>query len=273
MRSLFVSILLVVVTRGFQNSRSLIGVHEDRHGLVDPSMYEKAFRDSSNLIQIAHDHRSPHHKTTIHPKSALSGFLDNINFAVGKLQSLFTPSFVQLDMHPFSSIQEEKAAAVRLAANEEALNDKQSLLRSKIEALKNEAQNQISAAHREKQEIEERMARRGVAPGAGLSSSFLQSKLSIDKTQRELEKIHELARSWKVAADRFAHADLASVAEPDAAVIEASSRVEADRKKLKRIENMVNADMQKIEKDSAIVAAQRAQMKRQKAMSEFDATH
>lgn len=255
----------------FQQTRSLIGVHEDRHGLVDPSVYEPAFRDSSNLIQIAHEPHRPRKS----PKDTLTGFLDNINFAVNKLQSLFTSSpsssFLQTtDFRPFSSVQEEKVAEVRLAANEEALNDKQALLRTKIETLKNQVQDQISAAHHEKQEIEERMARRGVAPGAGLSSSFVQTKLSTDKTQRELERIHEMARAWKVAADRFSHAELASAAEPDAAVIEANSRVEADRKKLKRLEAMVNMDIQKVEKDAAIVNAQRIEMKQQRAMNDLE---
>ena len=254
----------------FQQTRSLIGVHEDRHGLVDPSVYETAFRDSSNLIQIAHTH-SPQKS----PQDALTGFLDNINSAVTKLQSILSPaastSFLQTkQVRPFSSLQEEKMAEVRLAANEQALNDKQSMLRSKIETLKNQVQDEISAAHHEKQEIEERMARRGVAPGAGLSSSFVQTKLSTDKTQRELEKIHEMARAWKVAADRFSHAELASVAEPDAAVIEANSRVEADRKKLKRLEALVNVDVEKVEKDAALVNAQRIEMKKQRAMNDLE---
>jgi hypothetical protein len=189
------------------------------------------------------------------------------------------PSFVQIDdfessrqfMRPFASLQEAKAASVKLEADKEQLADKVAINQSKIEVLRNEIQSQIQSAKREKQEAEERIAKRGMA------SSFLQDGLApdsfiqtgLDVTARELERVNEMQRSWKLAADRLAHTDLASE-EPSAALIDANSKVEADKKKVARLEAKVNEDLEKIQKDVSVIAAQQDQTKRARATRDFN---
>lgn len=268
--------------------RSSFGVEEShRHGLADPATYEGAvFKApesySSNLLEKG---------------SFVQTAVENVDFAAPVRDALRQvqrqlgnqpTSFVQLygqdgpkwsNMFRPYSLEEAKAASVRLASDKEKLADRQSIMRSKLEIFKTELQSQIESARKEKQAAEDRMAKRGMGPssfvqnGKGISpdSSLVQTSVAArDIATRELEKINEMQRSWKLAADRLAHAELAS-AEPNAKLIDANSKVEADRKRINRLQTLINEDMERVEKDASIVVAQQDQMKKTKAERDFKA--
>ena len=248
--------LLSTLSVAFRGGRSLslIGVEEDTHGLIDPSSYASVFEGpngASNLIQI--DILNHPKKPIISPPAS---FLQR-NDDTSQWKSFFTP---------FSSLEEAKSASVKLAASEEALGDKESITRSKIEAFKNEILTEIDSARHEKKQIQDRLAQRGSSIQSFSSSSFVQ----LDQTtHREIEKINEMARGWKLAADRLSHSDLSSNDNPNAALIDANTKVEADRKKLNRLSLVINDDMKKVENDAAIVIAQEGQLRKDKQIRDY----
>lgn len=268
--------------------RSSFGIEEShRHGLADPATYEGAvFKApesySSNLLE-----KGSFVQTAVEKVDFAAPVRDALRQVQRQMGSQ-PASFVQLygqdgtkwsNMFRPYSLEEAKAASVRLAADKEKLADRQSIMRSKLEILKTELQSQIDSARKEKQSAEDRMAKRGMGPssfvqnGKGISpdSSLVQTSVaSRDIATRELEKINEMQRSWKLAADRLAHAELAS-AEPNAKLIDANSKVEADRKRINRLQTLINEDMERVEKDASIVAAQQDQMKKAKADRDFKA--
>ena len=220
-------VILVAVCRGF-------GVHEDFHGRTDPSTYEAAVFGASERY------------------STPSNLLQRNK-----------GSFVQKYSSPFSTLEQVKVAQVHLEQAEEQRADKEQITRSKIEVFKQDLENQIAAAQKEKKDADERIARRGGLGGS--SSSF--SQLGTDFTTRELEKVNGMQRSWKLAADRLAHMDLNSI-EPDARLVDANSRVDADRKKMKRISAKIEEDLRKVENDASLVAADQARLKKEQAARE-----
>ena len=277
--------------------RSSFGIEEShRHGLADPATYEGAvFKApesySSNLLE-----KGSFVQTAVEKVDFAAPVRDALRQVQRQMGSQ-PASFVQLygqdgtkwsNMFRPYSLEEAKAASVKLAADKEKLADRQSIMRSKLEILKTELQSQIDSARKEKQSAEDRMAKRGMGPSSfvqnGKGSSFVQngkgispdsslvqtSVASRDIATRELEKINEMQRSWKLAADRLAHAELAS-AEPNAKLIDANSKVEADRKRINRLQTLINEDMERVEKDASIVAAQQDQMKKAKADRDFKA--
>lgn len=160
---------------------------------------------------------------------------------------------------PFSSLEESKAAQLKIEAADEALAEKEAITGTKIEAFKSELESQIDAARKAKKLAQENLAR----------SSFLQRGLAPDFASREFAKINEMERGWKLAADRMGHAELASANEPSAALIDANSRVEADRKKMNRISAMVTADMQKVDNDESIVQSQQAKLRQRQEQTMY----
>jgi hypothetical protein len=157
--------------------------------------------------------------------------------------------------HQFSNLDQVKTAQVRLEQAQEQLADKEQITRSKIEVFKQELENQIATAQKEKREADERIARRG-----GLGSSFTQ--LGNDFATRELDKVNNMQRAWKLAADRLGHMDLNAI-EPNAKLVEANSRVDADRKKMKRISEKIQDDLKMVENDASIVAADQNRLKKE----------
>jgi hypothetical protein len=131
---------------------------------------------------------------------------------------------------------------------------------------RNELENQIATAKKQKRAAEERMAKRG---GGSSFSSFVQTGLSTDFQARELEKISEMQRSWKLAADRLAHAELASSVEPNAALIDANTRVEADKKRMARLSAIINEDLDRVARDASLVAADEDRMKKEQALRDL----
>jgi hypothetical protein len=210
------------------------GVHEDSHGRRDPSTYE------------ADVFGSPERYTT--PSNLLQR---------NKGSFLETKSFFR----PFSTLEEAKSAEVHLQQAEEQLADKQQITRSKIEVFKQELENQIVSAQKEKKAAEDRIARRG---GLGSSSSSFTQIGSPDFEARELDRVSKMQREWKQAADRLGHLDLNAI-EPNAKLVEANSRVDADRKRMKRITEKIDEDMQKVENDASLVAADQERLKKEQA--------
>jgi hypothetical protein len=107
------------------------------------------------------------------------------------------------------------------------------------------------------------MAKRGLSP---LSSSFVQTALSTDFQARELERINDMQRSWKLAADRLSHSELASMTEPNAAVIDANTRVEADKKRMARLNKIIEEDLDRVARDASMVTADEDRMKKEQAL-------
>ena len=233
---IFISAPLV---SAFGRSASLLGVQEDSYGLVDPASYansvftgSETYATPSNLFQ-----RNAQRDNSAPRRSPKTSFLETTNF--------FTP---------FGSLQEAKSAQLRIEAADEARADKDSITRTKIEAFRAELESQVDAARKEKKDAQERLARKG-------GSSFVQTRLALDFASREFAKINEMQRVWKLNADRLGHSDLASVNEPSAALIDANSKVEADRKRMSRISAAVTADLEKVDNDAAIVESQQARLK------------
>ena len=246
--------------------KSSLGVQEDVHGLADPATYESAVFKAPESYSSSY--RSKPSSSFLQSSAVESVDLSSpVRAALRKVEQLIHKPLSLLQtksgsasrwtnfFNPFSSLQEAKAAQIRLTASEEQLADKEAITRSKIEVFKTELQSQIDAARKEKKAAEERMAKRGLA-----SSSFVQTALQSDMTSRELEKINEMQRSWKLAADRLAHSELASVTEPDAALIDANSKVEADRKRINRLTALVNADLQEAESPQRLPSRERLDM-------------
>ena len=237
-----------VLVRGF-GGKSLLGEHEDSHGLADPTSYQEVFNSPGvystpkNLLERKHTNR-----VTFHGPSSF----------------LQTKASMEQFLHPFGSLQEAKAAALKLQTAEEQRQDRTAMLRSRIDVFKSELESQIANAKKEKHLAEDRMAKRGMGP-----SSFAQTALRTDFQARELDKISEMQRSWKLAADRLAHADLASNVEPNAALIDANTRVEADRKRMARLTAIINEDLDRVARDASLVAADEERMKKEQALRDL----
>lgn len=221
--------------------KSLLGENEDAHGLADPASYQQVFDSTgvystpSNLLERKH-----YGSSFVQTKSAADSFLN-----------------------PYASLTEAKAAGLRLESAQEQVQDRTAMLRSRIDVFKTELESQINAAKKEKRLAEERMAKRGLSP---LSSSFVQTALSTDFQARELERINDMQRSWKLAADRLSHSELASMAEPNAAVIDANTRVEADKKRMARLNKLIEEDLDRVARDASMVAADEDRMKKEQAL-------
>ncbi len=246
-------------------SSALRELDEDSRGVVDPSHYESVFSGPdgrvSNLIQVQKTlSRRPRNVTTVEGPDDDSVFDKLKKYIIPDMSLMQTRDWSKY-FAPFSSVEAAKAASVQLASSEEALADKEAMTKSKIDAFKNEIQLQIDEAKKEKKNIDERLAQRG--------SSFMQTQLRTDFAQRELEKINEMARQWKVDADRLGHTDLASNMEPNAAVVAANTKVEADKKKMNRINAAIEEDLAAVENDEAVVAAQQNQLRKQRQMKEL----
>jgi hypothetical protein len=235
----------------FRN-HALLGEHEESRGLADPSSYQDAFNSPgvysapSNLLERKPTNRVHYHRHDVSPS-----FLQ-------------TKESMERFLHPFATLQEAKAAALKLQTAEEQRQDRQAMLRSRIDVFRSELESQIANAKKEKHMAEERMAKRGMGP-----SSFAQSALKTDFESRELEKISEMQRSWKLAADRLAHAELAANSEPNAAVIDANTRVEADRKRMARLSSVINEDLDRVARDASLVAADEERMKKEQALRDL----
>ena len=263
------SVFCVPLVSGF-GSKSLLGIDEDVRGLADPASYEKAFvspgeyTTPTNLLERK-DHRRP---AAFVQKTDLSAPVIAAIQEIERLENDQPSSFLQTVstkwknfFTPYASLDEAKSASLRLEASQEQENDKASILRSKIDVFKNELESQVETAKKERKAAEDRMARRG---------SFVQTMLQQDFQARELEKISEMQRNWKLAADRLAHTDMAS-AEPNAALIDATTKVESDKKRMLRLNKIIEEDMEKVERDSSIVAAEQAKMKKEQALRDFAA--
>ena len=252
-----ISLIAILGTTAFGfGGKSLLGELEDTHGLADPASYQgvfaspSAYSTPSNLLERKNIDRIVSHKP--HSKSSL------LQTKTENLDSI---------MNPFSSLQEAKSAALKLQASQEQQQDKTAMLRSRIDVFKSELESQIAAAKKEKHLAEERLAKRGFGPMG--SSSFVQTALSTDFQTRELEKISEMSRSWKLAADRLAHADMGSVVEPNAALIDANTRVETDKKRMTRLNAIINEDLDRVARDASLVAADEERMKKEQAMRDL----
>jgi hypothetical protein len=239
-------------------------IEEDARGLVDPGRYESVFAGPdgrvSNLIQK--EYKKPPTKKS----SVMAPLQKQSDSYVAKLfhtVESYLPAFSLVQTRdwsqwfsPFSTTEAAKSASLKLAAAQEALADKEAATKSKIEAFKNEIQLQIESAKSEKRRLDERLAQRG---------SLLQ--IRTDFAQHEIEKINEMSRHWKLDADRIAHIDLN--AEPDAAVVAAMTKVESDKKKMRRIEAAIQKDLEAVESDEAVVVAQQAQLRKEKQLREY----
>lgn len=233
---------------------------DSRAGMVDPARYESVFSGPdgriSNLIQVVH--KPSLKKKELKKATPGKSFLDTVYDSIPSLSFVQTRDWSKF-FAPFSTVEAAKAASVKLAASEESLSDREAMTKSKIDAFKNEIQLQIDEAKKEKKSIDERMAQRG--------SSFAQ--LRTDFARKELEKINELSRQWKVDAERIAHAELASMNEPNAAVVAATTKVEADKKKMNRINAAIEKDLAAVENDEAVVAAQQNQLRKHRQMEKL----
>ena len=230
----FLWLALATGTSAFRGGRSssLLGIEEDYHGLTDPATYERSVFSGAETYEPNRIERRP----------APSSFVQTTDW-----QHFF---------EPFGSLEEAKAAQLKESAADEAETDHENLTRTKIEAFKADLQAQVDSARKERKESQDRLAR-------GPSSLIQSGSLQPDFAARELQKISEMQRGWKLGADRLGHSELASVNEPNAALIDANSRVEADRKKLGRLTALVNADLERVDNDASVVANQQAKLRKE----------
>ncbi len=95
-------------------------------------------------------------------------------------------------------------------------------------------------------------------------SSFVQT----NSYQREIEKINEMEREWKLGADRIGHMELNEEDNPK--LIELNNQIQNDQKKLNKIESAVTEDIQRVDKDMSVVTAQQNRLRKEKEMRELE---
>jgi hypothetical protein len=241
MRKFFCLIGLVSGFRG----RTLLGVNEDAHGLADPETYRQVF-DSPSVYSTPSNLLERKERRHIHHPSSFA--------QVKNLDQFLTP---------FASLNEAKSADIKLQSAQEQMQDKAAMLRSRIDVFRSDLESQVAAAKKDKRLAEDRLAKRG------LSSSFVQTAIKTDFQARELERISEMQRSWKLAADRLAHSELPAAAEPNAALIDANSRVEADKKRMTRLNTLIDEDLDRVSRDASLVAADEDRLKKEQALRDL----
>lgn len=166
-----------------------------------------------------------------------------------------SPALSFVETAPISLVSSEELQR-QIAHQKEAKEATRQLL-DKISAqslsLKSEVDGQIESMRREKNKIDDALAKEGIK--SGLASSFAQVGGIDAYIRRERDRVNELGRKWKTDADmltaRFNLESEQSVLNtPEIAALH--DKVTEDDKRLQRLQKTMEEDLRKVRNDVAL---------------------